>query len=431
MTRSRQPRGLTPRLLQVHFRLCGVGTAHPSRWAHRSHAFTLLEVLAAMGLALLLMAALMQSMDAQARYCRTAEEKMTEPQIARILLHRIADELRAVRVPVDAWRDPTRARRLLSFADVTWKEGEGEMTASTASSTEQTMGLVIEEENPWRGAERFGLLGTSNRLLFLTHRPSEAPSAIEAYASENARPTVESGTGDNKREPDRWGDLRQVFYLPLPLPEALSARREGEPNAEIREPDSDEDGFEPYYGGVLRQEVLLPFDRDASRESFEQLVGHLMEKSEATTPAPQFQMPTEKQPESTAGEKPLPPRVVTEVLNDRVSAIRFRYHDGRSWLEAWSHHAVLPRAVEISLSFDPRASDPRWLGEYLEDQRRAADSGAMARPAATSSADGFEPPVFPYRLVVALPAADRTPMVTEESIEGQVQPLSEGEETLP
>lgn len=398
-----------------------------------SNGFTLLEVLVAMALALLLMAALMQSMDAQSRYSQVAEEKMSEPQIARVLLHRIAEELRGVRAPVDGWQDPGRARRLLSFADVKWDERESESAAALDPSTEETMSMFVEDQNALGGAERFGLLGTSNRLLLLTHRPSEPESALEWSQDAESQPIVDSATGDKRREPTRWGDIRQVFYLPRPLPEALSDRSEGASSGEeaISEANSEEVVIDPYFGGVLRQEVALPFELDASRLAFEQLVKHLMAEEEATSLDPEFTTaPFED--ETSNDEAPLPPRVVTDVLTEQVTAIRFRYHDGHAWHDSWFHHAALPRAVEISLSFDPRASDPLWLAEYFEEERKVIEAGGTARKTgATTSEDESEAPVFPYRLVVALPAADRTPVATEEGHEGELERTPGLEEALP
>jgi len=112
-------------------------------------------------------------------------------------------------------------------------------------------------------------------------------------------------------------------------------------------------------------------------------------------------------------------------VTDRITALKFRYHNGRSWQDAWDKGDELPVAVEISLSFDPRAADPEYLTKYFEERRSTGASGEVpgalpsdennstldvppteeSAPASAMGTEEEEPPLFPYRLVVALPGA--------------------------
>jgi hypothetical protein len=369
--------------------------------------FTLVEVLASIALSMLLLAALYQAMNSHTRYSETASRRISAPQIARVLLHQIADELRSVAPPLEPWQDPARARRLLDFGVVDLLNPDA---AALSPTLNEEMSPRRDEPGPLgSAAERFGLLGTSDRLLMLCRRGASAESSIERYERDRSAALGASGEDERRLGPERWGDLRQVLYAPRPLPEALAARRAGLEVVQSDSIDAEEREFEPFFGGILRQEVSLVFSPDAQDEAFSQLAPHLFPESE------ELESPEEVLTASASefgGDEPLPPRTTTAVIAPSVTAMRFRYHDGREWLGEWRRHDVLPRAVEISISFDPRAADPRWLAKYLEERGEAETSGEATPStplAGAASVEKIEAPLFPYRLVVALPAADRTP----------------------
>lgn len=384
--------------------------------------FTLVEILVPMAIAAMLMAALYQAMQSHARYSETASERLREPQIARVLLHQIADELRSIAPPLDPWQNPERSRRLLGFGDVDFSNPD----AIAAGPRELGEGELPQRDPGARVgnvAERFALLGTSNRLLMLVRRSPMEESSVERYERTRSETGAAIGSEEEKhRSPARWGDIRQVFYLPRPLPDVLERAKKN--SIEVAEADrpattgSAEEEIHPYFGGVVRQEVLLPFSIEAQDEAFFQLVPQLFAESEDAEP---LIKPEGGPSRRVAGEKPLPLRTTTRVLSDKVTAIRFRYHDGWNWVDRWDRHESPPRAVEISISFDPRASDPEYLAKHFEEEKKARDQGIEGQGSvdrtAAQAGGAIEKPLFPYRLVVSIPTADHTPVRRFEGVD--------------
>lgn len=372
---------------------------------NRQQGFSLVEVIATLGLTLFIMGALFQALLNQTRTNEVASERMSEAQIARSILYRLADELRRVQPPTVPGVEPARARRLLAFGQRDWLNEQAETSQETATSEEG------EEIPEIEGAERFALLGTSDRILFLTHAGLEPTSPIDRYLAEKGESITNQAAGNREErriEADRWSDLRQVYYLARPLPEALD--EENQPAAP-REPEVDgETETTPIFAGVIRQEVKLVFSKDAQRESFAQLRDHLFAKKDEPE-LPELELPEMESVSTEENEAPLPDRIQTQVLTERVTAIRFRYHDGQAWQSVWGDPNRLPIAVEIHVSFDPRGADPEFLREYLEEHPLGGDAGAMS---SSMDAASTEDHLFAYRLVVALPMAEpKIPAPTE------------------
>ncbi len=361
--------------------------------------FSLVEVIATLGLTLFIMGALFQALLNQSKTNEVAGERMSEAQIARSILYRLADELRRVQPPTIPGVEPARARKLLAFGQRDWLSDETE-TAPQTNASEEDEGIPEVD-----GAERFALVGTVDRILFLTHAGLEATSPIDRYLAEKGESaqTLTAGNREEKRiEPNRWSDLRQVYYLARPLPEALEEENQ---QAAPAEPGLDgEIQTTPVFAGVIRQEVKLVFSNDAQRDSFMQLRDHLFAKKDEPE-LPEFEMPEMESIASEENEVPLPDRIQTQVLSERVSAIRFRYHDGQTWQSSWGDPNRLPIAVEIHLSFDPRGADPEFLREYIEEHPLGGDG---TETVSATDQESTQEPLFAYRLVVALPMAEPT-----------------------
>ena len=386
--------------------------------------FTLLEIILAMGIAFVLLAALFQAINLHATYDRIARQRSRETLVARTLLHRIADELRAVLIP------PPRLPRATPDAAplLLWPRGTAtharEMLALAADPTEIAEDYETSTSSPdrfdrenllWRPAQ-FGLLGTHNRLIMRTRRSQASASVVEQFQQESgglsgqasAVATVSALTEEQRRYP---GDVRQVFYLLKPLEEAFGAGTEELPVTdqlaetglgEEEEPEElgvDGEPLEPVYQGLIRQEVSRPFSLLADAEAryqLEQALG-LDQLTEAGLADASMEQGPAETGDSSDEMKPI---VSTQLLVEEITAIRFRYHDGRQWREQWTRTNVLPLAVEISLSFDPRAADPAFLEEIEQTEREHSDVPAAAEPE-----EEAEQPIFPYKLVVAIPGA--------------------------
>ena len=416
--------------------------------------FTLIEVIAGLAIVFFLMGALMQAIADQSKYNEVATRRMSESQIARTLLHQMAEELKTVIPPIVTGKNPGRARGLLAMGDLKKEESSlpGSMNPinpmpESPEFEPPTEELPMEEtpplgerrdargeELPPEGAERFGLLGTSNRLIMMVRKSGEQKSPLDQYREEEEGISTDSSSSgeqqDKRRGPARWGDQQQIYYLLRPLPEALEKKKnqaEGSVAEDFSAPAAgEEERFDPYYGGVLRQHVRVPSSRWALDEARFQLEGQVLPKNDNPD---EFRLPDIELPSIDTGETevPLPPQITTDLLTDRITAMRFRYHNGRSWQDAWDKPDELPVAVEISLSFEPKAADPEYLKKYFEERRstgtgmppgNAVGTDAMgqdsqmeetALPAAPNmnGMETPEPPLFPYRLVVALPCAKR------------------------
>lgn len=444
----------------------------------RPLGFTLIEVIAGLAIVFFLMGALMQAIADQDKYNEVATRRMSESQIARTLLHQIADELRAVMPPLLKGKDPGRARFLLGMGD---HEKERRESLGGANSFDRPPSadepvppfeeIPVEQpfpelpqsagrdDLPPDGAERFGLLGTSNRLIMMVRRGSDQKSPLDLYREEEAGLTTDAAAGgeeqEKRRGPERWGDQQQVYYLLRPLPDALEKQKkisEGEMMEELEVPSvGDEERVEPYYGGVLRQQIRVPFSHWAQDEAKFQLEGQVLPKNDQ---AEEFRLPELDLPTIDEGkdEIPLPPQINTDLVTDRITALKFRYHNGRSWQDAWDKPDELPVAVEISLSFDPRAADPEYLTKYFEERRSTSAGGGLpgglpsqensssldlpqteeTAPAAAIGTEEEEPPLFPYRLVVALPGAKHAlPVVASNENQAGNPPGDFGEPPAP
>ena len=371
----------------------------------RHRGFSLVEVIATLGLTLFIMGALFQALLNQSRTNEVASERMSESQIARSIFYRLADELRRVQPPSVPGVEPTRARRLLSFGQRDWLNEQAETSLDPGNGEEEK---EIPETD---GAERFALMGTSDRILFLTHAGLEPTSPIDRYLAEKGDSIETQSVGgreERRIEPTRWSGLRQVYYLARPLPEALD--EENQPATPQEASVDGEFPTKPIFAGVIRQEVKLVFSNDAQRDSFMQLRDHLFAKKDEPD-LPEFEMPLDESTSNEENEVPLPDRIQTQVLTERVTAIRFRYHDGQSWQSRWDDAHRLPIAVEIHLSFDPRGADPEFLREYLEEHPLG---GGGLEGVSVADQEATEEPIFAYRLVVALPMAEPKIPVPQE-----------------
>ena len=385
--------------------------------ANRRGGFTLLEMILAASLAFFLLAALYQAIALHDLYRVTAEAELREAQTARALLRRIADEIRTLTAPVED-EFATRAdfaRRLLELGVKATRRDR----AGTTSVTDRLERFAAPSELP----EKFRLIGTENSLVLLVRTQATGLSDVERFAAEEtADASADRSTDD--RVP--VSEVRQVLYLPKPIAEFEEERSlEGSMDDPDVEPDRQEglaevdlevDGFElePIHRGVIRQEIAVPQSVEAlfeARIRLEELLGALSGKGIAGESIDRDLIDDGGE---LGGDQlsfsqefgARDPFVVTEILTEDVTALRFRYHDGTAWRGRWDEGLRLPVAVEISLSFDPRASDPEFVGDYLETLAEEALVSADTFAADPLAGDEPEPPLFPYRLVVAVPTSD-------------------------
>lgn len=374
-------------------------------------AFTLIEVVLAMGLAFLVLSALYQVSTMQARFARQAAEDVRRPLLARTLLHRMAREIRSTLSPRGAANAPrTQALLALNLLPEQAKAAEPmgfieptlDLSAPVAVTT-----MLTSDLPPTVEIERFAILGTSNGIAILA-RNSPMDDVLPLVADKTS-----ANDADRKDVPRISScDQRPVLYLLRPLPYSRDKEERKLEPADQPESETTADGANvdepiPRFGGILRQEILLPFTPGAMSEAKAQL--------EAQLPKLEGSNPDAEVKERVFNRS----MVDTRLIAEEVSSLKLRYHDGTRWQTSWTDPARLPIAIEISLSFDPRAADPLWAespsmtsGETSIEPiapmtPTATGDSAIANPLRADGETGETEPLYPYRLLIALPQSDR------------------------
>lgn len=389
--------------------------------------FTLLEVILAMSLSFFLLAALYQAIVMQAQYNDFAAAEIRETQTARTLLRRLAEEIRAIEPPLSITARPLvpTSPRL----DTMGPPLDGNVpdqtnplanpTAGEASSlaspfpaepssplflprAEQTRALLHLGEDETDGGdfttsfdpatlsgtetvvtnpERFSLLGTSNRILFLCRHDDSGDSVVEQFHVDPTKlAQSQPGMGMDSKQSSA-GNMRQILYMLRPNPELENRELGMNQDPEAEEP--------PTYRGLIRQEIKRPWSQESGIEARLQLEPFFQSEEERSQSAESLVTREEQSVEKT--DEILPTEYVqTRLLSEDVTAIKFRYHDGSMWLDAWDREDQLPAAIEIALSFQAWSEEDEELAEMMPIEGE----------------EGVEP-FFPYRITICLPASGR------------------------
>jgi len=306
--------------------------------------YTLIEVLLSLTLASLVLLAVGMAVDFQLRVVDRSRGDVEEAQLARVLLRRIADDLRCA-----VTKDPLGMAELVgefeSAADEALEgEGSGAET-STEGATDSASGAT----------EGTGSGGAGS----MESDEGESEEADESELDE-MEGTDETGESDDSAEstasqstPGVYGesDWLQVDVAILPRLDQFDADTTSTEGSSLVDRSSDvktvtyyvvESEDETGYaadgtptGGLVRR-VL---DRAVSLWSSE--IGQIDEDSDVTPLAPE------------------------------VAAIAFRYGNGTEWVDAWDsqEEETLPLAVEVTLTIRP-IRDP---GGLVSSDQLAAD----------------------------------------------------------
>jgi len=132
----------------------------------RRSGYTLLEVVLAIGIGLLLLAALYVALDLQLRYMSSGRRAVAEAQLARGLLNRIAADVRASLAML-----PTTPTAEAATAAATSSSSTGSSAAAAGSSDTQTAST---------GQFAYGLVGDSQQItLFISSVPRLGQTMME------------------------------------------------------------------------------------------------------------------------------------------------------------------------------------------------------------------------------------------------------------
>ncbi len=303
--------------------------------------YTLLEVVLSLVLTSLVLLCVAMAVDSQLRIGDAGRAHVEEAQLARVLLHRMADDIRSALVA-----DP------LGLADLA-----SSTTGSESSTREQPGSGGSDETEPEESEDE----------------PS-AEATVETEATGTVESLVPSGTLGLYGEPD-W--LQVDIGRPSRLPRQSSTL----------------DG-EPWSCGAMGDIKTVAYSVVAVDESATDdaaassgLIRREMDRSVTAWASEQG-----LEDSLLAAEVPIAPE---------VAAVGFRYSDGTTWCDSWdtAESGKLPLAVEISLSLRPIRQSGNWAtalssGEtaYAEEELlvyRLIVDLPMARlePASQGSAD--------------------------------------------
>tara|TARA_E500000305_G_scaffold84082_2_gene69933 strand:- start:75829 stop:76740 length:912 start_codon:yes stop_codon:yes gene_type:complete len=134
----------------------------------RSSGFTMLEVILAIGLTGLLLAAIYSALDLYWKYTTLGQQQVERAQIARAVFQKISQDLHSV-----------------TYMQETVVEEEESTTGSSETETEET---VIEVTNPDDAytSGNIGVFGDAQSLVLHTSRPGRQPLLISNTGSSSA-----------------------------------------------------------------------------------------------------------------------------------------------------------------------------------------------------------------------------------------------------
>lgn len=251
--------------------------------------FTLVELLAALGISLLLIAAVSSALDVYLRVTTTGQEAIERQQITRALFDQMTSDVASV---------------VFRPAAVT------EMAVSAPSSAAQTSdgsgSITIQVQDPSSAytTSSVGLIGDAQTLLLHISRPQgDLQYVVPALAGSLST---------------RTSDLVSVSYF-------LAVR-----------------GGNGLAGAVAEQQSPLAVVRSAEGGGNSPVLG--LARLEGDRMAiDHADLASDTQ--ALAG--------TATVIAPEIASLQFRYFDGRAWLDAWDSTAMdgLPRAVEVTIGF--------------------------------------------------------------------------------
>ncbi len=316
----------------------------PNRRRPRS-AFTLLEVLLAVGISLVVLAALGYMIDFQLRSLDQSRARVEETQLARAVMQRMADDIRsAVRYdPLDfASFMPASAGSLdLSSLDT------GDLASASAGGSDSSAS---------------GGGGSSP--------PADDSSASDSSLSTETPPPIPGLYGGID---ERGLNMVQVDISRLPrldeYQQLVTITEDGSAIDHVSDVKTITYFIHPTMGGLVRRVRSRVSDQYAAEMGAIDNLGDEM-----------------------------------AIIAPEVVDLQFRYFDGTEWVYEWDSNARkgLPLAVEITLAFLPHEATLDAPSDGAQGLGSSSSYGGMATM-------NFAPELLRvYRLVVHLPAAEPT-----------------------
>ncbi|MBN1589791.1 MAG: prepilin-type N-terminal cleavage/methylation domain-containing protein [Pirellulales bacterium] len=263
--------------------------------------FSLLEVILALSLTTVILLIIGTGVSVQLHAFGTSRARVERAQLARVLLHRMADDLHGLLPPTET---SDSALSIPSSAD-------GESVSPEGDDAAATSGFSIDEDEPSDSDEDTTSDDTSSATL-CGELDWLRIDVVRAVRREGTSSDTSTSSADST--PDSVGQIETIVYYVV-APEELASQ--------TLPTDSPQTG-----GGLVRRTLMRPVAAWAAA------FGSLEYRDSSVPPL--------------AGE---------------VTAVEFRYYDGNEWLESWdtATTGTLPKAIEIRLYLTPVSSDDQRL----------------------------------------------------------------------
>lgn len=315
-------------------------TASSAHHAHRSAmgvpprcAFTLVELLAALGISVLLIAAVSASLNIYLRVTTTGQAAIERQQVTRALLDRMTRDISSV-----VFR-PAATEAMPTEEDA----GGSSSGTSSSSSSSTTTATVAADPTTAMTSTSVGLVGDAQTLLLHISRPLEDLN----YADPQSAVSLASRTSDL---------LSVSYFVAQPGADGLS--------------------------GAVAAQASMQGDSAALARGSQSPAGL------ARLEGDRMAMDHADQEQDTAALA-----TAAQVIAPEIATITFRYFDGQAWVETWDSTAMdrLPQAVEVIFGYRDavaEAETPTALSSVVPISQtvRHVIVVPMAEPAAAVSA---------------------------------------------
>ena len=341
--------------------------------AHRA-AYTMLELMIAVGLTSLLMIALFAAMQQYFSLQLDSNEEITRQQIARSLLRQMTRDIQSV-VFVKKLANDEKSGTSTSVS-----EGSSSSSSSTSGSSSSTSGSSTSESS----TSGTGVSGGTGSSSTSTGSASSSSSTLDgnSYGQSSIDPETVMTTYTNGLVGTAT-DL-QLF---VSRPEKSLAYVASQDLSSTSQRTSDlmiirylmaQSGGGGLASAIADKESI---GTESGPVGIAKLEGDLFGLSTAVETS-------EESPQLAA----------SKLLAKEVSGLQFRYYDGLSWQESWDSNALneMPKAIEITLT--------------LRNQEDAGD----AFTGSDKDTDPYALPETTHRMVVPIPVAE--PFVTESAL---------------
>jgi len=273
----------------------------PQKPARRG--YTLLELLLALSLTAVVLLIISMGVSVQMRAFNNARSRVERAQLARVLLHRMADDLRGALPPGEAASSGTSTNTSAS--------GSSGGNQDTAAGTSDDSSEDETSQSETTVQVDFGDDATTSADTTLAGVYGEFDwLRIDVARAVRSDTTSSDGSASADSTTQAVRQIETIVYYVVTSDEA---------NAQTLSSDT-----KPAGGGLVRRELARPMATWAAQ------AGALEYRDLSLAP-----------------------------LASEVTAVEFRYHDGSDWFEAWDTATTgkLPRAIEIRLFLSPIASD--------------------------------------------------------------------------